>query len=64
MFAGSIVLLLLAFSRAGGRERLPDWLTVGLQVCGFAMIAIGFYLAMRMRSEIREKRAAEEKKRA
>ena len=61
MFAGAIVLLLLAFTRAGGRERLPDWLFISLQFGGYALLAIGFFLAMRLRREIKERRESEMK---
>ena len=54
MMLGSLVLLALAFTRAGGEDRLPDWLALAVQFVGFGLIAIGFALAMRMRRQIRE----------
>lgn len=61
MFTGAIVLLLLAFSRAGGEERLPDWLSVALQFVGYVLLAVGFFLAMKLRREIREKNSSAQK---
>lgn len=64
MFTGSLVMLAVAFSRAGGETRLPGWLSTGLFVLGYGLLGIGFFLAMRMRRDIKEKRAATEKKNA
>ena len=54
MMVGSLVLLALAFTRAGGESRLPDWLELAVQFLGFGLIAVGFALAMRMRRQVRE----------
>ncbi len=64
MLTGSLVLLIAAFTRSGGESRLPEWLFTGMQFLGYALLAIGFFLAMRTRRELRERREAEEKKRA
>jgi len=61
MFTGSMVLLALAFSRVGGETRLPGWLTVAIYAIGYGLLAYGFFLAMRTRKAIREKREAEER---
>ena len=62
MFAGSLVLLGMALSRVGGEERLPDWASVAGQVVGYGLLAYGFFLAMKTRREIKEKRLEAEKK--
>ena len=61
MFTGSVILLGLAFTRTGGENRLPVWFFIAVQVIGYVFIAVGFFLAMRMRRELREKREKEEK---
>lgn len=62
MFAGSLVLLGLAFTNVGGRDRLPEWLIVAFYAIGYGLLAYGFMLAMRTKKEIRTKRLKEEKK--
>lgn len=61
MMTGSLVLLALAFSRAGGENRLPGWLATGVFVLGYALLGIGFFLAMRLRRENVVKRNAQKK---
>ena len=62
MFAGSLVLLGLAFSNVGGQNRLPEWLMVAFYAVGYGLLAFGFLLAMRTKKEIRMQRLEEEKK--
>ena len=64
MTSGSIVLLIVAFTQVGGEKRLPEWLAFGLQMLGFVLLGIGFFLAMRQRREASEKRRAEEKQKS
>lgn len=61
MFTGSMILLGLAFSRVGGENRLPGWLTVVIYAIGYGLLAYGFFLSMRTRRALREKREAEDK---
>ena len=61
MFTGAMILLGLAVSRVGGQDRLPGWLTVAIYAVGYGLLAYGFFLAMRTRKALREKREAEEK---
>ncbi|HET7482623.1 MAG TPA: hypothetical protein VFK89_07170 [Actinomycetota bacterium] len=59
MFAGAILLLALALARAFAPDRVPYWLGIAIQAVGYVLLAVGFFLAMKLRREIREKRAAE-----
>jgi hypothetical protein len=61
MMAGSLVLLGLAFSRMGGRTRLPEWGMAAVYAVGYGLLAYGFFLAMRTRKDLKAKREAEEK---
>ena len=61
MLTGSLVMLAVAFSRIGGENRLPGWLATGLFVLGYALLGIGFFLAMRLRRENIVKRNAAKK---
>ena len=62
MLTGSLILLALAFTRTGGEERLPGWLSTAIFAIGYGVLAYGFFLAMRTRKDLRAKREAEEKK--
>lgn len=62
MLTGSLVLLGLAFSRLGGRDRLPEWLTVAIYAVGYGILAYGFFLAMRARKGVAPERRQEKKK--
>ena len=53
MLTGSLILLGLAFSRTGGEERLPGWLSTAIFVIGYGVLAYGFFLAMKRRKELR-----------
>lgn len=61
MLTGSLILLGLAFSRTGGEERLPGWLSTAIFVIGYGLLAYGFFLAMRRRKGIREERERQKK---
>ena len=62
MLAGSLVLLGLAFSRVGGEDRLPEWLTAVIYAVGYGILAYGFFLAMRARKGARAEQEKEAKK--
>ena len=62
MLCGSLVLLGLAFSQFGDRQRLPEWATVAIYAVGYGLLGYGFFLAMRTRRDVRTKREAEEEK--
>ena len=62
MFTGSMILLVLVLTRGGEQDRFPAWFDIGVQAIGYALVAIGFFLAMRTRRELREKHESEEKK--
>ena len=62
MFAGSLVLLGLAFTNFGARDRLPEWVVVALYAIGYGLLAYGFMLAMRTKKGITTRRSKEEKK--
>jgi hypothetical protein len=58
MFAGALVLLAGSLANGFTRGDLPDWLRIATQVIGWALLGVGFTLAMRKRRDLRE----EEKK--
>ena len=62
MLTGSLVMLAVAFSRFGGEPRLPGWLGTGLFFLGYALLGIGFFLAMRLRKENTQKNALRRKR--
>ena len=61
MLGGSLVLLALAFSRVGDVDRLPDWFQLVGQLIGYALLGIGFFVAMRTRKQLRNERERKEK---
>ena len=61
MMGGSVVLLVLALLRGGDPERLPQWFQFGAQVLGYALLGIGFFLAMKTRKKLREDREKEKR---
>ena len=54
MFAGALVLLAASLANGFTRGDLPDWLRISTQVIGWALLAVGFTLAMRKRRDLRE----------
>ena len=54
MFSGSLLLLGLALARAFMQGELPAWFEIVIQVAGYVLVAVGFFLAMRMRRESRD----------
>ncbi len=62
MMAGALVLLVLAFTRVGGEDRLPGWFSFVATAIGYGLLAFGFLLAMRRRREIKAKREEKSKK--
>jgi hypothetical protein len=62
MLCGSLVLLGLAFSQFGGRERLPEWATVAIYAVGYGLLGYGFFLAMQTRKKRVLERAEADKK--
>lgn len=62
MLTGSLILLGLAFTRTGGEERLPGWLSTAIFMVGYATLAYGFFLAMKMRKDLKAKREKQRKK--
>lgn len=62
MLCGSLVLLGLAFSQFGGRDRLPEWATVAIYAVGYGLLGYGFFLAMQTRKKRIQERVEGEKK--
>lgn len=62
MLTGSLILLALAFTRTGGEDRLPGWLSTAIFAIGYGVLAYGFFLAMRARRALREEREEQRKK--
>ena len=56
MFGGSLLLLGLALARALKPGALPYWGEVVIQVVGYVLVAVGFFLAMKLRREMRDKK--------
>ena len=54
MFGGSLLLLTLALARALKPGALPGWMEVVIQIGGYVLVAVGFFLAMKMRREMRD----------
>ena len=52
MFGGSIVLL--AITIAQGLGELPRWFELFAQFVGYALLIVGFGLAMKLRRDLRE----------
>ena len=53
MLGGSIVLLVITIAQ--GMGELPRWFELFAQFVGYALLVVGFGLAMKLRRDLREK---------